>query len=187
MAAAALGLHELRSEARLGEHAQPELVHNAHGYLGTLTLVVGVLVAIAAAHLLVRLAVGWRSDDSRCYAPHRTLRLWRLASVALVCVCFGQEVFEGFVATGQPVGLEELLGRGGWTAIPLAVLFGGAVAVAVRGSDAAIAFAARSRHGAVRLALGHEQQRLAPGHPRPHEPLADLAARRAPPPPSVAS
>ncbi|MDQ3647446.1 MAG: hypothetical protein M3433_02465, partial [Actinomycetota bacterium] len=122
-----------------------------------MTLAVGVLVAMAAAHLLVRLAGGSSSDDGGRYAPHGTLRLWRLASITLLCVCLGQEALESFAATDQPSGIEGLLGHGGWTAVPLAILFGGAVAVAVRGSDAAIAFAARSRRDAVCRPSGLQQ------------------------------
>jgi hypothetical protein len=182
MAVAALGLHELRSAARLGEHAQPTLVDSAHGYVDTVTVLVSVLAAAAAAHLLVRLVAGWRSAEGTCYAPHHTLRLWRLASIVLVCVCFGQELLESVTTMGHSPGLAGLLGHGGWTAVPFAILFGGGVALAVRGSDAAIAFAGRPRHrNAARRRAVTEARRLPSGHPRPREPLADLAAGRAPP------
>jgi|GEM_PF-4728859 hypothetical protein len=186
MAVAALGLHELRSSARLGEHAHQALADSAHGYVGTLTLAVGVLAAAATAHLLVRLAVAWASPRGPGYAPHRTLRLWWLASVVLVCVCFGQELLESLAATGHSPSTAGLLDHGGWTGVPLAILFGGGVALAVRGSDAAIAFATRRPRAAARRRGGAGSHRLPAGHPRPHEPLADLAAGRAPPPVSVA-
>ncbi len=183
LALAALAHHGLRSWAELGGHAHGEVARSAHGYLSTLTLVVGVLAALAAAHLVARLAIGWRSADGTPYAGHGGRRVWLSATVVVLCVCLGQESVESLIATGDPAALADVLRHGGWTAIPFAILLGGAVAIGVRGADAAIVFLGRRRRAGVeRGASGRRRSVLPAGHQRRPEPLADAAAGRAPPP-----
>jgi hypothetical protein len=181
MAIAAVGLHEIRSVERLGEHASGALAAGAHGYVDLLTLAVSVLAAVAAAHLVVRLAVSRPSPTDTRYLPHRTLRLWWLASVVLISVGFGQEVLESMVATGSSPAVAGLLDHSGWSAIPLAILFAGGVALGARGADVAIARAAGRRSTPVRRGRGRGRRRLPRGHLRLPEPLADPASERAPP------
>jgi hypothetical protein len=181
MAGAALALHELRSRAGLGAHSGGELAQHAHGYLGATTLAVELLAAVVAAHFLVRVAGARLPEEGRQYTPHAMVRVWCPASIALLLVCFGQELAENLAATGSLADPGVLLGHGGWSAIPLGILLGGGVALLARGADAAITLAAR-REGPARV--GSEagaRPALAGGHPRPHEPLADPAAGRAPP------
>lgn len=183
MAGAALAIHEIRSHAGLGGHAHQEIAQYAHGYLGTITLLAGVLAALAAAHFLARLVVPRRAAHGTDYVAPGALRLWRVAALALLCISLGQELAESFVATGDPATLSSVLDHGGWITVPVAIVLGGAVALAVRGSDAAIAYAARASRAPVR-GVGSIGQRsaLPDAHPRRSTPLADLAAGRAPPP-----
>jgi hypothetical protein len=182
MGVAALAIHGIRSEARLGGHAHQEIAQYAHGYLGTATLVVGVLAALAAAHFLARLVVPRRAAHGAGYVPPGALPLWRVAAIALLCISLGQELVESVVATGDPATLGDVVGHGGWTTVPVAIVFGGAVALAVHGSDTAIAFAARASRAPVRGVGSTEHHGALPNaHPRRSAPLADLAAGRAPP------
>lgn len=182
MAIAAVGLHEIRSTERLGEHANGALAAGAHGYLDMLTLAVSVLAAVAVAHLLVRLTLNRPLPTRKRYAHHRTLRLWWLVSIVLIAAGFGQEALESLVATSTSPTVTGLLDHAGWTAIPLAILFAGGVVLGVRGADAAIARGAGRRLARARRRRGTGRRRLPRGHLRLPAPLADRASGRAPPP-----
>ncbi len=181
MAIAAIGIHEIRSAERLGEHANGTLAAGAHGYVDLLTLAVTVLGAVAAAHLMVRLVIT-RHSTATPYAPHRTLRVWWLASIVLISVGFGQELLESLAAPGSSPNVAGMLDQGGWTAIPLAILLAGGVALGVRGADVAIARAGGRRFAPARRRRGTGSRRLPRGHLRLPAPLADRASGRAPPP-----
>jgi hypothetical protein len=183
MAVATLSLHELRSSAELGGHTHAELARYAHGYIATLTLAVAVLVALASAHLLVRLAFSMRSADAARYVARPGRPLWLWAAITLLGISLGQDLVESLVAAGDPSYLADVFGHGGWTTMPLALLFGGGVALAVRGSDTALALASRGRRQRVGgTAMLRSRRPLPAGHQRFTDPLADAAAGRAPPP-----
>lgn len=177
--AAALGLHELRCATGAGEHAHAELAREAHGYLAVVTPVVALLVVVAAAHLAVRLGIARRSARTRRYAPPGALHVWWLASLALLTVSIGQELVEVSATAGALEDLGGVFAHGGWTAVPLAILSGGLVALVVRGSDGAFVLLS----GTPAVPRRHEL----PGRPgcghvrRPRAPLPDFGAERAPP------
>jgi len=126
---AALGVHELRYVLAYGERASDELAHQGHGYLMTLTPLVGVVLAFALGGLLTGLARGGARERA---ATVRIRRLWPLATAGLLAIYGTQEVLEGMLATGHPDGFAALFAAGGWVAAPLAVVGGLAIALAVR-------------------------------------------------------
>ena len=122
LSASALGLHELRW---LLVPAGPE---PSHGYVPFAGALAGLLVAVAAAQLIARVAARRGEADS---LPFRTT--WPLAVVALLAVFSVQELAEG-----------ALLTQGALVAVPLAVILGALVAASLAGAGALVAAAARS-------------------------------------------
>lgn len=188
MAVGALVVHQLRYLIAFGDQAPHQLATEGHGYLGSVVLAVGLLAAVALGLFLRRLLLAWGSGVS---AQARTsgLRLWLAASLGLLAIFVGQELLEGLLASGHPVGLHGVFGHGGWTAIPLAVAIGGLVAAATRGAEAAIGTVASARWRTPRRAPIHTASRHLADGPRRRRlsPLAGAAAGRAPPPTLIAS
>ena len=84
--------------------------------------------------------------------------------------------------TGDLPALNLVLAGGGWTAIPLAALVGAGVTALAWGSDVALSVPVRAGLTAVqRVLLPGLVSSVANTHHRRCEPLADLAAERAPP------
>jgi hypothetical protein len=61
----------------------------------------------------------------------RIRRLWPVAAAGLIAMYAGQELLEGALSSGHPDGVAGVFGAGGWVALPLAVVLGGVVALAV--------------------------------------------------------
>ena len=144
----ALAVHDLRYLLAYKGSAAHQLSVQGHGYLKALTpVVIGVLVLVLArfAVRLMRLFGGGdgREGDEPALPPTRVL--WPLMSATLVAIYAGQEWIEGQVAGGHPGGLAAAFGHGGWLAVPLAVVVGLVIALALRGAEAAIAMAANAR------------------------------------------
>jgi len=136
---AALALHELRYLLGWGADAHGALASQGHGYLSLVTPLLMLLLTIGVGVFLARLAAGGQP------LPDRRLelrRLWLLAAVALLVIYGSQELIEGALAPGHPSGLEGVFGAGGWTALPLASLFGAIVALLLCGAERALARAA---------------------------------------------
>lgn len=125
--AGALAVHELRYLAAFGTHAEATLARHGHGYLALLTPALATFMALALAAGLVRAAA---TPARRPEA--RIARLWPAASAALLGIYVSQELFEGMLVTGHPAGWAGVFGAGGWAAIPLAVVLGLVVALALR-------------------------------------------------------
>ena len=138
VSAAALCLHGLRAKAGWGGHAHGGL-DTAHAYLAGATWVVVVVGAAVAAHFLFRLAAPPRSVSGGCGPRRGVWWSWGWTSVALVCVCFGQELLEHLWVTGHLPALGVVWSAGGWSAVLLAGLLGAGVTAAARGSDAVLA------------------------------------------------
>lgn len=126
---AALGVHELRYVLAYGGRASDELAHQGHGYLMTLTPLVGVILAFALGGLLTGLA---RSGEREPPTTVRFRKLWPLATAGLLVIYGSQEMLEGMLSPGHPGGINAILAGGGWVALPLALVGGLATALAVR-------------------------------------------------------
>jgi hypothetical protein len=163
VAAGSFAVHQLRY--LLASHGAAEIEAPAHAYLARLTPVLAALLLIAVGEAIRRVARGAASPSPRL-AP-----LWLAATSALLVVYSAQELAEGSSVTAD----------GGWLALPLAALMALAIAVALRGTDAAAELARRRRPWRTPVALGPAQI-LRPASaraPRVAVPLARTA--RAPP------
>jgi hypothetical protein len=178
LVAGAFALHGLRYSLWWGRQSDEVLAHEGHAYLANAAPLLTALLALAAGAFVARLARGGQYPRRR-----RSFgALWLAAAVILLAIYSVQESAEGLIAAGHPGGLGGVLGEGGWLAVPLAVVIGGLVALALRGSDAALGVAARSAHVIlVRLTEGKRPiTALEPGFP-PLGVVSRHLAGRAPP------
>jgi hypothetical protein len=124
-------VHQARYALGYRGEASQELVSQGHAYLIALgPLLAGVLM-LALAALIRRVA---RGGDGP--AP-RFRRVWAGATLALATVYTAQELIEGAVASHHPEGVAGVAGHGGWVALPLALVIGLGIALAMRGAGAA--------------------------------------------------
>jgi hypothetical protein len=142
MAAGALALHELRFAAYSGGHIHEDVVDARHAHIELAFVVCGVLLAAALGDLLARLVRAWHTGRTESQAT-RALRIWPLAALGLLAAYLGQEIAEIALAGQEPVALRDLLGHGGWVAVPLAAAIGAVVAFLSRGAEAVLELAAR--------------------------------------------
>ena len=182
MPAAVLTVHQLRYQLAYGDHADSQLAAQGHAYLGTLTPLVAMLLAIAAGVFIAALARARREGE----AGERGLPfllVWLLAAGALLGIYALQEFAEGMFVSGHPAGLPGVFGNDGLWAMPLSVVFGAVVAVALRVAEVAKRWAA---------GLGRDEATPTPRRPRRAlrpapvfapklAPLALAGAGRAPP------
>jgi hypothetical protein len=180
LALGAFALHQLRYLLAYGGESGHELARQGHDYLASALPVLGVLALAALLATALRARLGPRLTGTR--TANRVLSY----AAALLAVYSGQELLEGAVTAGHPGGVAALTADGGWIALPLALVFGLVVAIAVR-------FLER-----VEVALApYRDRRAAPraprvrGNPRPVRrrnpllaPLAFGLARRPPPTPA---
>ena len=87
----------------------------------------------------------------------RARTLWLAATVSLLGVFGAQESAEWLLSHGRLPELADILGAGGWTAVPLAVAAGALIALLLRGAATVLRWALGRR----RRPLG----RLAPPAP----------------------
>jgi hypothetical protein len=99
-----------------------------------------VLAAAAFATRLMRAYASGDGGEGRFSSS--TTRMWALASGLLIAVYSTQEWMEGLLASGHPGGIGAPYSHGGWLALPLALLIGFLIALALHGAAAAIAVAA---------------------------------------------
>ncbi|MEA2478835.1 MAG: hypothetical protein QOJ07_757 [Thermoleophilaceae bacterium] len=127
-------VHEARYALGYGHEAGAALAAQGHAYLTALSPVVAVLLALALGT--------WVAAAARGAAPALGSRpsagpAWRSASASLVAIYVIQESLEGMLAAGHPAGIAGIAGHGGWTAVPLALAVGGAIALLLRGARVA--------------------------------------------------
>jgi hypothetical protein len=166
--AGAFAVHQLRYLIAFGGHTEEALARHGHGYLAFAAPVVGWLTALVLARVLVRGAS--RVPVARAPAVRLT-RLWPAATSALLTLYCSQELIEGLLAAHHPMGWAGVVGGGGWTAAPLALVFGAIVAaglklaadVEARGLRIACAPALRLPVGAVSWVLPGDGARRRPG------------------------
>jgi hypothetical protein len=123
---AGLALHELRYMSWLGAgHAHPD-GHDPGGWLSFLAPALTVAAAFAVALVA---ATRWRAGkvDGRV----RLGNLWLIASGGLLASFAARELLQRALHADHPFGLHGMFGHGGWVVVPLALLLGGVVAVAV--------------------------------------------------------
>ena len=193
MPAAALAVHQLRYELAFGANANHVLMAQGHAYLASLTPWIVLLTTLSVGATLGTLAQRWAGAPRRS-GPRRAagLGVWLAAALALLAIYSGQELLEGLLATGHPGGLAGVFGDGGWWALPLALLAGGVLALALRGVRAAeqvLAAASPARGLAQLRARALDALLVRPAAPQlvAPAPLARAAAGRAPPRGAIAS
>ena len=135
--AGSLSVHELRFLAGYGGHADAAQAAQGHAYLSWLVPLAIVALLAAGAELGLRVAA--RGSVAGPSPSARLRVLWPVVSASLLATYVAQEMFEGWLAVGHPAGLAGVLGHGGWVGIPVAVAVGGLIALALRGSAAALA------------------------------------------------
>jgi hypothetical protein len=143
-----------------------------------------VLLALAGAELAAAFARAHEGrSDGRSSAPFPAI--WALASAALLGVYVCQELAEGLLAAGHPGGLDAIVAGGGLVAAPLALGLGFLVALALRGTHAAVeAIARRGRATPRAKRVARRSRPFAAPVARPSSVLARKLAGRAPPVPS---
>ena len=189
MPAAALLVHQARYELAYGGAAPRALAEQGHAYLSSLAPWIVLLAALALGAWLGALAQRWADGGSRARAERTPrlagVRVWLLASVALVGIFAGQELLEGCFAAGHAAGVAAVLGAGGWWALPAALVVAALLTLALRAGtqvEEALAELAPLRLR-LRVAVRAAVRLLRPGTPSQHPlaPLAGAAAGRAPP------
>ena len=177
-----MAVHDLRYLLAYGPGARQELVATGHSYLHELTPWVVLVLALGLGALLLRLRDAWRRGRPDHGRSPRPLALWAVAAAGLLAIYAGQELLEGFLATGHPTGLAGIVGDGGWWAGPASVAVGGLLALLVWGAHRVVALVARARRRPA------PARRASRSRLRPHvvllraaSPLARVGAGRAPP------
>jgi hypothetical protein len=166
---ASLAVHEGRYLFATSDHEHG--LAGAHAYLAWLIPAAGALLFLAAAHLAVRLPLSEPGPDP---ALPRLRTLWLVATAALLHVFALQELLETALSHGHLPGPGDLLGGGGWTAIPFAVAAAAAVALLLRGAAGIVRWALvrAARRRRVPACAAH-----APATPLP-APRGSVLARR---------
>jgi hypothetical protein len=122
--------------------ATPEHEHGlaaVHRYLPYAGALAGCLAFLLVAQLVVWL--GRSTSGGEVPALPRAGTLWLACTTCLLTVFAGQESVETLLAHGHLPTLVELLGAGGWAAVPLSLAAGGLVALLLRGAAAVVAWA----------------------------------------------
>ncbi len=127
--AGAFAVHQLRFTLAFGHGAGRELAKEGHGYLSSLAPALIVVVVLSLAGYCLRLASG--RGDGRA---SRMSRLWPAMSGLLLSAYVVQETLEGLLASGHPGGLAGIVGGGGWLALPLSLIAGLLISLALRGA-----------------------------------------------------
>lgn len=122
-------VHQLRYLIAFGGDAGGVLHHEGHAYLEPVGPALTTLLAFVAARAVVRAAAVPRHRSVR---SQRLVVVWPVCAAALLALYTAQETVEGVVAAGHPGGLAGVFGHGGWIALPLAIVAGLAIAVALR-------------------------------------------------------
>jgi hypothetical protein len=179
----AIAVHQLRFFLAYGPSGGRELAESGHSYLHSVTPWIVLLCALGVGGFLRRLSLAWRDGEADGAPPHSLVRLWLIASAALVLIYAGQETLEGLLANGHAAGFGGIFGDGGLWALPSAAAVGGVLALLVRGGRAAIGLAARlSRRRPSRARRSRPAaRRPAPVFIAHASPLACCAPGRAPP------
>jgi hypothetical protein len=181
MPVAALLVHQLRYLLAFGPDSGHALAAQGHGYLSSLAPWIALVAAVGVGGLFARFVSAWRGKVPEHARSTSTLMIWVAASLALVALYTGQELLEGFFATGHPGGIGGVLGGGGWWAIPAAHTVALALVLLLRGADVLTELIAGRRLRSVRRAPRISAPAIPRVLGRRLAPLARAAAGRAPP------
>jgi hypothetical protein len=151
-----------------------------HAYLGHLVPWIMLAAGFGAGALLGRVSSAWRAPSRAVPAPVSFLRLWLLTALVLIGIYVGQELLEGWLATGHPVGVAGVLGAGGWTALPAATAVGLLLAGILFVAELLVERLAAGHVPAVRRPAALALRRIAV-HLAAPGPMASAAPGRAPP------
>jgi hypothetical protein len=180
----ALAVHQLRYFVAFGSHAGAQLAHDGHAYLSVVEPLVLVIAAMALGGFIGRLAQAVQTRAGGTGGRRGWVRLWLLCAFTLFAIYCGQELIEGFVSTGHPAGVAGVLGHGGWTAAPIAVLVAALLAAALRVADVLTELTERGG-SSVRVPVAAFRLPLQEtwSHPKDWrlDPQAGVVAGRAPP------
>jgi hypothetical protein len=132
--AAAIAVHQLRYWLAFGSGASVELQRQGHSYLHSAAPWVVVALAWAVGAFLAALGRAMNGQTSAPRYGLSLLALWLICAASLVAIYSGQELLEGTLATGHPVGLAGIFGYGGWWAIPAALCVGLVLAALLHGA-----------------------------------------------------
>jgi hypothetical protein len=177
---AGLAVHQLRFMLAFGGDAGHELAVQGHAYLGHLVPWIMLAAGFGAGALLGRVSSAWRAPSRAVPAPVSFLRLWLLTALVLIGIYVGQELLEGWLATGHPVGVAGVLGAGGWTALPAASAVGLLLAGILFVAELLVERLAAGHVPAVRRPAALALRRIAV-HLAAPGPMASAAPGRAPP------
>jgi hypothetical protein len=170
-----LAVHDGRYLFATHEH-EHELAP-VHMYLTWLVPAAGALLFLAVAQLAANLS---RPQATAPQLP-RARALWLAATTTLLCVYGAQESLETVFSYGRVPELADVVGSGGWAAIPLAGAAGGVIAALLRGAATVVRWAlTRARRPAGRTPVAVDRPRTPALTPRGSV-LARRLAGRAPP------
>jgi hypothetical protein len=133
MPAAALVVHQLRYKLAFGAGSSEALAAQGHAYLGSLVPWVVLLATMSLGASLGLLAQRWAARAGGGSARVSFVRVWVAVALGLFAIYAGQELLEGTFASGHLAGVAAVFGAGGWWAVPLALVVGGVLALALRG------------------------------------------------------
>lgn len=134
MPAAALLVHQLRFWLAFGGGASAELARQGHSYLHSVVPWIMLGIGLGVGTFLYGLGRALRGQTSGSQYTLSLGGLWLVCSSCLLAIYVGQELLEGFLAFGHPVGLAGIFGMGGGWSIPAALSVGLVLAVAFHGA-----------------------------------------------------
>jgi hypothetical protein len=132
--AAALLVHQLRYTLAFGGHAGIQLERQGHAYLHSLVPWIVALLAVAVGAFLWALGRALSGQRTLSRYTLSLTGLWLTCAGALVAIYVTQELLEGLLATGHPIGLAGVFGYGGWWSIPAALCVGLVLATILHGA-----------------------------------------------------
>jgi hypothetical protein len=134
MPVAALIVHQLRYMLAFGGHAGVQLSRQGHAYLHSLVPWIVLLIGVAMGAFLWALGRALGGQRTRSRYTLSLAGLWIVCAGFLVAIYVAQELLEGLLATGHPVGLAGIFGYGGWWAVPAALCVGLVLATTYHGA-----------------------------------------------------
>jgi hypothetical protein len=147
MPAAALLVHQLRYTLAFGGHAGIQLQRQGHAYLHSLVPWMVLLLGVAVGAFLWALGRALSGQRTLSRYTLSLTGLWLACAGALVAIYVTQELLEGLLATGHPIGLAGVFGYGGWWAIPAALCVGLVLATIFHGARWVLDGVAERRRG----------------------------------------